>query len=63
MVHTIRQKIQDEERQVAFVIGKSTVERLLHGDPEFNPVVRRMDEILLGSEIPFGGLDRCVPEQ
>jgi hypothetical protein len=36
---------------------------LLHRHAQLDPVVRRMNQILLGPEVSLGGLDGCVPEQ
>jgi len=36
---------------------------MLHRDPQFDPVVRRMYQILPGAQVPFGRLDRGMPEQ
>src|SRR5260370_18804534 len=30
---------------------------------QFDPVVRRMNQILLGAQVPFSGLDRCVAQE
>ena len=35
----------------------------LHRHPEFNPVVRRMNEILLGAEVTLGSLNRGVAKE
>ena len=32
-------------------------------NPNFHPVVDRLDEVLFGSQVPFRGLNRSVPEQ
>jgi hypothetical protein len=31
--------------------------------PQLDAVIRRMDQVLLGSQVPFGRLDRRVAEQ
>jgi hypothetical protein len=33
------------------------------GSSQFDPVVPRMNQILLGAQVPFSGLDRCMAQQ
>src|ERR1017187_7057624 len=37
--------------------------RGLHRDPQLDPIVRRVSQILLGAEVPLGSLDRRVAQQ
>ena len=35
----------------------------LHRDPQLDPIIRRVDQILLRPKVPLGGLDGGVTEQ
>src|ERR1035441_1485007 len=45
--------------------GKFCVPRAFSGysDPQLDPVVRSMHQILFGAEVPLGRLDRCMAQQ
>ena len=38
-------------------------EHELHCDPQFDPIVRRVDQILLGAQVTFCRLNRGMPQQ
>ena len=55
-----------EEDQAVGVTAASpsrSVSRSRSSDPQFDPIVRRMHQVLFGSQIPLGRLNRRVSQQ
>jgi len=44
-------------------MGLTDYSLVLHRHPEFDPIVWRVDQILLRSQVSFGGLDGSVPKK
>ena len=53
-------KLPENQTNGDMVLAKNV---LLHRDSELNPIIRRVHEILLRSEVALRCLNGCVPEQ